>query len=76
MELWCDLIESRQAFPKFPAFATKAYIIDSFSWITVRTLAAVGWPFIHRDQIGNGAYTILVPKVDRDGNDSPGFVCP
>jgi hypothetical protein len=27
-------------------------------------------------QIGNGAYTILVPKVDRDGNDLPGIRLP
>jgi Alpha/beta hydrolase domain len=27
-------------------------------------------------QIGNGAYTILVPKVDRDGNDVPGIRLP
>ena len=27
-------------------------------------------------QNGNGAYTILVPRVDRDGNDTPGIVCP
>src|SRR5262245_56560359 len=27
-------------------------------------------------QIGNGAYTILVPRVDRDGNDVPGIRLP
>jgi hypothetical protein len=26
--------------------------------------------------LGNGAYTILVPKVDRDGNDLPGIRLP
>ena len=62
MELWFDLIESQQAFPESPAFDTKVCTIDSFSWITGRTFAAGGWTLTHRDRVGNGAYTILVPE--------------
>ena len=63
MELWCDLIESRRAFPKSAAFVTKAYIIDSFSWIMARTLVAGGWTFIHRDRSAMALTLFSCPKL-------------
>ena len=75
MERWCDPSESRRAFPTYAAFVTKAYIIDSFSWIMARTLvAANGRPSTAPER--QWRYTILVPRVDRDGNDSPGIRLP
>ena len=67
MELWFDLIESRQASPESPAFVTKDY----------GPHISRGRMDIHPPrQIGKGAYAIFVPKVDRDGNDVAGIRLP
>ena len=53
-----------------------AYTTANCFSTTAEAFCAARWRFIRRKPLGNGAYEILVPKVDADGNDIAGIRLP